>query len=762
MSNYDNSNQYERFVHALTIWLPNAKIKYLSEKQEKEQIEYCIKQLKTYHLHIELYNNDKNQENAESQSQNKTIEICAMTRQGYFIICGKSYVWPFKEVFCQNWIYKNQNGTETWSCDLQTPWEIYKGRLKLLIHQNTICVEGQYNKGKISLLQFIEYHNIENLMKYLQNYSIDKNKYLSLLNGPWRNKKNNPLENHPYLPHLKSKCAKALFLSLMIVNLLDPNISYANTNDIYTKRIIGVEWLIGHLCSRITDNACSYMIKRIHTQGQLINLNSYFECISHLTRVIRGSPGYGNFKKREYDNSHIGVYCLYRSSEGENIGLTVDLVSDVKITLPQIKFDIISKKIINGIIDDTTQIFSPESKNWIFLDGGRVIKGSNLSKGYVAEQLIFSRHMPPVRSSYATTHIRQANQLIYPQKPIITSKDANKIIMNGCNAIVAVSGYGGWNIEDAIVVNESFINRGGLHSMHKKTTIVKKTGKEIWKNPVHHARKKIKESDISFTKSKNNVDHHIRGCYGTVKNSYITTDSLSAILELEYIHKPEIGDKLSTRSGQKGVIGYIESTQNMPHTLNGIVPDIIINPAHLPSRMTVSQMLESYFGTEAVVSAKLRYDDISEIEISKLNKTSGKCNFICGKTGKRLDNPLFIGTVYYLALHHLVHKKIKARNIGPVINITGQPNKGGKLGGLRIGEMERDSIMARNGIDILKDRLQTSSDLISVRVCKTCGWLSPEIACCENYNWINIKMSRTTKLALMEMYALKIFPKLHF
>ena len=369
--------------------------------------------------------------------------------------------------------------------------------------------------------------------------------------------------------------------------------------------------------------------------------------------------------------------------------------------------------------------------------------------------------MPPVRSSYASTHIRQANKILYPQKPIITSANANTILMNGYNAIVAISGYNGWNIEDAIVVNKSFLDRGGLSSIHKKINIVKKKAKEIWKNPIHDTRKSIKESDICFTKSINNVDYHIRGYYGTVKNSYITKDNSASVLELEYIHKPEIGDKLSTRSGQKGVIGYIETTQNMPHTLNGIIPDIIINPAYLPSRMTVSQMLESYFGTEAIVTAKLPNDNISQTEISKLHKMSGKSYFVCGKTGIRLDNPLFIGTVYYMALHHVVHKKIKARNIGPVINLTGQPNKGGKYGGLRIGEMERDAIIARNATDVLKDRFLTSSDEITVRVCKNCGWLSPEIACCDNHNWINIKMSKTTRLALMEMYSLKIFPKLH-
>lgn len=755
MANIDNSNQYNRFKHALKIWLPHAKITYLSEKEEKKHTEYCVEQLKTYYLNIELHKDDE-------ESDIQIIQICAMTKHGYFIICGKTYVWPWKEVYCQNWIYKLKSGIEVWSCELDKPWELYKGRLKVIIHQNTICVEGQYQKGRVSLLQFMEYYNIEDLMnKSLKNYSIDEDKYESLLNGPWKNKKNNPFENHPFLPHLKSMSSKSIFLSLMIVNLLNSDIPYANTNDINTKRIIGVEWLIGHLCSRIENKAGSYMIKRIHSQGQLINLASYFERISHLTRVIRGSSAYGNHEKREYHKSHIGVYCLYRSSEGENIGLNVDLVSDVKITLPPHKYD--TSNCSNGVIDcESNQICSPQSKFWKWNNGGRVMKGNNSSKGYVAKQIVFARHMPPVRSSYATTHIRQANKLIYPQKPIITPKDSNTILINGYNAIVVVSGYNGWNIEDAIVVNESFIKRGGLQSIHKKITIVKKKGKEIWKNPIHEVRKKIKESDICFTKSINNIDNNIRGCHGTVVKSYETQNNSASILELEYIHSPEIGDKLSTRSGQKGVIGYMEEVQNMPYTINGIVPDIIINPAHMPSRMTISQMLESYFGTEAIVKANLRHDNLCEKELSQLDKNSGKSRFICGKSGKKLDNPLFVGTVFYMALSHMVHKKVKARNIGPVVKITNQPIKGGKYGGLRIGEMERDSIMARNAMSVLKERLQTSSDMIKVRVCKSCGWLEPEIICCQNHNWIDVNMSKTTRLTLMEMYSLKIFPKLHF
>ena len=110
----------------------------------------------------------------------------------------------------------------------------------------------------------------------------------------------------------------------------------------------------------------------------------------------------------------------------------------------------------------------------------------------------------------------------------------------------------------------------------------------------------------------------------------------------------------------------------------------------------------------------------------------------------------------------MVRKKCRSRNIGPVVKLTGQPTKGNILcGGLRIGEMERDSIRSRNANTILKDRMLLSCDMTRVRVCKSCGWLEPEITCCENTQWINIQMSKTTRLLLMEMYTIGIFPKLH-
>ena len=402
----EETSQYVRFVNALQCWLSNAKPKFLNQREENIEINKCIHDLETYTVTITL-------------SNGKDVDICAMTRKGYFVLSGKKYVWPWRETYCPNYIYKLKDGVEVWSRPIQRPWELYQGRLKMVIHCDTICIEGYYMKGKRSLLRCIHDHNMSDLTSILMNLNplFDTCMYVQLLKGKWEDKKDS-LKNHPFLPHLVTKASKEVFLSCMVLQLLDTSVSCTNTNDISTKRIIGVEWLIGHICTRIENNAYSYMMKRIHSQGQLIHSSSYFETISHVTRVIRGSTSYGNLERRELDVSHRGVYCMYRSSEGESIGLKVDLVDDVTIqdyNIRDLKVQNIENTVVNGYIPSTYSKVSYMSQDWTWTDGGRVIPGKVDSVGYVAKQLIFPRHMPPVRSMYATTHIRQAVRLVYPQ-----------------------------------------------------------------------------------------------------------------------------------------------------------------------------------------------------------------------------------------------------------------------------------------------------------------------------------------------------------
>lgn len=733
---------YDHFINALDVWLPDKySVSCISVDDEKIITRRCFKELDTYTMYI--------------TGPNTRIPICGVCRDGYFIIGGKPYVWPWKEVFCPNWIYKYEESVVCWSAPLKKPWEMYKGRLKVCIHQMTLCVEGPYNKGRMTLLRFLEDYEMSDLTHHF-GHDFNRLNYLTFLNGKWKGKMN-IFEEHPILPHLESKDGKEKFISLMIVNLLDEHIPISDLDDVKSKRIVGVNWLVGDLCDKLDKNPRHYMIKRIHTHGQLVELSSAFELISHVSRVVRGSPSYGSDRKRELHESHRGVFCPYRTSEGEKIGLVVDLVPDAKITYDIKEFA--SKHLQNGFIESSS-IPSCESQYWTWTDGSRVIPSVKNAIGQVARQIVFRRHMPPVRCMYATTHLRQIVRQQYPQKPVVYSKSANETIMNGCNVLVAVSGYHGWNIEDAIVCSKSFVERGGLCSIISKTVSNSiSIKKETWTEPLLQVGTYVVEKDNILTyKNGENKTNSISGVSGRIKSSVTVNNDKTRVLHLEKMHKVELGDKLSSRSGQKGIVGHMPVIEDMPYTVDGIVPDLIINPAHLPSRMTVSQMLESYFGKEAIIDGKCIGDD----EEKQINEMSGKEIFFCGRSGKKMKNALFFGSVYYLALKHMVHKKCRVRNTGGSIKLTGQPTKGGQSnGGLRIGEMERDALRCRDAVSVLQDRLCKSSDMMCVRVCKSCGWLEPNKECCNEKNWKHVQMPRTTRLFLMEMYALGIFPKLH-
>ena len=752
-------------MNSIHVWHPGVVLKLRTREEEQAEIDRCKTYLDTYKIQVILANGNE-------------VFLCGMTRKGYFILSGKPYVWPWREVYIPNFIYKHKNGVEVWSAPMSRPWDMYQGRLKLSLHLNTLCIEGQYGKGKMSLCDFMEMNGLGTLDKYLENedFFVEFGEHF---NGNWKSKTKS-LEGHPCLPHLSSIRDKEAFLAIMVYQFYGSTKPITDTNDINNKRIIGVDWLVGHL-SQVMDskNVLHYMMKRIHTQGQLVNLSSYFETISHVTRTIRGRPVYGNHDRRQLHPSHMGVYCPYRSSEGETIGLKVDLVPDLYIH--NYTKDIhgfaggagTGGPIVNGYLprqwSGAFEELEMDPSKWKWTDGGRVVPGRPDSIGYVAQQLVFPRHMPPVRSMYATTHLRQAVKVAYPQKPVVYSRQTNVSIVNGCNAIVAISGYHGWNIEDAIVVNKSFVERGGLQSICNKTVIVKRNSGETWDALPPKVGTRLTPTSKCVSKiTRDNKDRSQRGHSGIVTQSYRVKNDMVTVVNIQEIHSLEIGDKISTRSGQKGVIGHIALPEDMPYSVTeGIVPDIIINPAHLPSRMTVSQMLESFFGKEALIHG--RTTSASDGAGTSVTADSGKEGFVCGRSGKKLGHPLFVGTVFYMALHHMVHKKCRSRNSGPVVKLTSQPTKGGGLrGGLRVGEMECDSLRSRGAHLVLKDRLRDNCDLMEVTVCKSCGWLEPQISCCSpcspdssKADWVKVKMSRTTRLVLMEMYSLGIFPKLH-
>jgi len=243
--------------------------------------------------------------------------------------------------------------------------------------------------------------------------------------------------------------------------------------------------------------------------------------------------------------------------------------------------------------------------------------------------------------------------------------------------------------------------------------------------------------------------------------------------------KPNIGDKFSSRHGQKGTIGNIINEEDMPYTKDGLRPDIIINPHAIPSRMTIAQLKETLIG-KLLLKLGLFGDGTSfgEMDMEEVFKELKKHDYESrgnellydGKTGEQIETSIFIGPVYYQRLKHMVNDKQHSRCIGPMVNLTRQPAEGrSRDGGLRFGEMERDCMISHGASKFTKERIYDVSDKYAVNVCKKCGMIAVYndkehihlCNVCENRtDFSNVKIPYSCKLLFQELITMNIVPRI--
>jgi DNA-directed RNA polymerase II subunit RPB2 len=448
--------------------------------------------------------------------------------------------------------------------------------------------------------------------------------------------------------------------------------------------------------------------------------------------------------------------------------------------------------------------------------------------GIVAALSPFFRHNQGPRLVYWISMSKQAicssssrdkgsvttHNLWYGQKPLVSTLTSRQLNMDqipdGINVVLCMYPHSRAQ-EDAIVMSQSFIDKGGFVSDSVRTYNAEKRSEYAasqFENPDKHQTFGLKLADYSkihanglplvgtyvkggdviigktagmkkisnaaainapkrirsseYQKKKKDCSVQVRDDeYGRVHSTLLThkPDCDIAKVCVRTTRRPEIGDKFSSRHSQKGTIGMVARPEDMPFSMNtGMIPDVIMSPLGITSRMTMGKVIETLLGKAACLTGDLldclddqdfqtpfeqRLETIQNIFKKAGFSSSGKEIFCDGKTGEMVEIPIMVGIVSYAKLNHMVARKAHARSTGQVHVLTRQPNEGRRQGGgLRFGPMEAECVIAHSAAEILRERTLSAADPFTCFVCKECGQIADGN---QNIGYYFCRLCRTNK-----------------
>ena len=432
---------------------------------------------------------------------------------------------------------------------------------------------------------------------------------------------------------------------------------------------------------------------------------------------------------------------------------------------------------------------------------------------------------------YVTNYLERMDKtafvLNYPTRPLVDTRLMDMIKLNdipsGCNITVAIMTHTGYNQEDSLLVNKGSIERGlfqatiyhtekdedkqkinGDEEIRCKPDPTKTKGMKFGnynkvnskgvmpENTLVENRDIIMAKVIPIKENRNDNTKVIKfedqsKIHRTTEEVYIDKNYIDrngdgytfAKVRFRATRQPVIGDKFSSRHGQKGTVGNIIPEEDMPFTKNGSRPDIIINPHAIPSRMTIAQLKETLLG-KVLVELGLFGDgtsfgtlDVSTICDKLLGlgyESNGNELLYSGLTGEQLPCKVFMGPTFYQRLKHMVSDKQHSRSIGPMVNLTRQPAEGrSRDGGLRFGEMERDCMVSHGAARFTRGRLYDASDKYQAYICKKCGLIASyndalhihHCRTCDNrVDFSYVEIPYACKLLFQELITMNVAPRI--